>query len=112
MRRSSLEKPMASESQHCGEGTGAAILRAVAGDPIALCTLPPGLKQVDAPGGGDALADLALRAMAVLIDGLSEHEREKMGMVMGTTCGCLEMDREFDRSRRESGGRFASPAAF
>ncbi len=62
--------------------------------------------------GGDKLATLAGRTMAVVLAGLPEHGREKVGLVVGTTMGCLEADWEFDRSRREAEGRYASPAAF
>jgi hypothetical protein len=61
---------------------------------------------------GDKLAALAARTMAAVLAELPEKGREKTGLMVGTTLGCLEADREFDRSRREAEGRYASPAAF
>jgi len=49
--------------------------------------------------------------MEILLRDVRMDERARMGVVMGTVAGCLEVDREFDRSRREN-ARYASPAAF
>lgn len=38
-------------------------------------------------------------------------DKSRVGLIVGTTLGCLEADRAFDLSRREN-PRFASPAAF
>lgn len=62
--------------------------------------------------GPDPLASVAFAAASAAIDNLRATERETMGIVVGTTLGCLETDRLFDRSRRDAGGRYASPAAF
>jgi hypothetical protein len=45
-----------------------------------------------------------------LVEGILE--RGRMGLVVGTTLGCVGEDRRFDLSRREAGGRYVSPGAF
>ncbi len=60
----------------------------------------------------DSIGELAMRAAEKLMVHVSAEKRAAVGLVIGTTLGCLETDREFERSRRESGGRYASPAAF
>jgi hypothetical protein len=55
---------------------------------------------------------VALQALEPLIGAIPAEKLASTGLVLGTTLGCLEMDREFDRSRREDNGRYASPAAF
>jgi hypothetical protein len=62
--------------------------------------------------GADALADAALRACLPLLSEMTGADLDRTGVVIGTAFGCLETDRLFDRSRREHGGRYASPAAF
>ncbi|MGN6370605.1 MAG: beta-ketoacyl synthase N-terminal-like domain-containing protein [Phycisphaerae bacterium] len=54
----------------------------------------------------------AMGVMGRLMEFVPEGLRERVGLVIGTTLGCLETDREFERSRVEAGGRYASPAAF
>jgi hypothetical protein len=59
----------------------------------------------------DRLTDQAFRAMELLLEPIGQEERARMGLVIGTAAGSLEVDRVFDRSRRGN-PRFASPAAF
>ncbi len=59
----------------------------------------------------DPLAAALLHAVALLVSTLSEPARERLGLILATTHGCLHTDRDFDRSRRDD-PRFASPAAF
>ncbi len=49
---------------------------------------------------------------ALLLRDVPMQQRENMGLFIGTRYGCLEDDRIFQQSRREDGGKFASPAAF
>ena len=89
------------------------ILRAAAIDSEAVSLLPLDQNaQFEDLRGADALADVALRVCAPLLDGISGGDRDRTGLVIGTGFGCLETDRVFDQSRRENGGRYASPAAF
>ena len=69
---------------------------------------------VAASGGsnGASSGEVAERAMGSLMEQVPAEKRAEVGLVIGTTLGCLETDREFERSRREAGGRYASPAAF
>jgi len=60
----------------------------------------------------DPLASLALGALQPLVGRIPAEKRAATGLVLGTTLGCLETDRAFDRSRREHNGRYASPTAF
>jgi hypothetical protein len=60
----------------------------------------------------DPAANLMLRLAAALLQRLPSDARANTGLVIGTAQGSLAADLEFDRSRREMGGRYASPAAF
>ena len=53
-----------------------------------------------------------MHAVGKLLEQVPMEKRAGVGLVIGTTLGCLETDREFERSRREAGGRYASPTAF
>jgi hypothetical protein len=61
---------------------------------------------------GEPMARLMLRLVGHALRGVPVEARLGMGLVLGTTTGCLAADAEFDASRREAGGRYASPAAF
>ncbi len=60
----------------------------------------------------DPLALAATNAVGQLLKETLTDVRRTMGMVIGTTLGCLEQDRRFDESRCQDNGRYASPAAF
>lgn len=89
-----------------------AIVRAAAGTQAGCFTLPEGLGPGEATASGDPMAALMLRLAALLLVDIPPEERASLGVVLGTTTGCLAADAAFDRSRREAGGRYASPAAF
>jgi hypothetical protein len=88
------------------------ILRATSATPRTLHLLPEAPPPPTGFHGADLLADLALRAAFPLLANLSDTDRDRTGLLIGTAFGCLETDRLFDRSRREAAGRYASPAAF
>jgi 3-oxoacyl-(acyl-carrier-protein) synthase len=89
------------------------ILRAAAIRNGSMSLLPTGQNtQIGELRGADVLADVALRACVPLLIGISDGDRDRTGLVIGTGFGCLETDRVFDQSRRDNGGRYASPAAF
>lgn len=60
----------------------------------------------------DPVGDQALRLVGQLLRQVPPTGREGMGLFMGTRFGCLEDDRNFQRSRLADGGKYASPAAF
>jgi 3-oxoacyl-(acyl-carrier-protein) synthase len=53
----------------------------------------------------------AAEAVAELLAHMPAELVARVGLVIGTTRGCLEADRLFDESRRDN-ARYASPAAF
>jgi len=61
---------------------------------------------------GDPLASVCLQLAATVLQPLSREDRTAAGIFLATRHGCLQTDIEFDRSRRETNGRFVSPAAF
>jgi 3-oxoacyl-(acyl-carrier-protein) synthase len=60
----------------------------------------------------DPAASVMLQLAEAALHDLSPPDRTELGVVLGTVVGSLQADWEFDRSRREAGGRYASPAAF
>ncbi len=88
------------------------IIRAATANMESRCVFQPALVPATEIRGADQLADVALQACEPLVCDLDERMKSRTGLVIGTALGCLETDRDFDRSRREAGGRYASPAAF
>ena len=64
----------------------------------------------------DPLGALMLRLTESVLGGIQTATLPQsfadIALILGTTRGCPQSDWEFDRSRREAGGRYASPAAF
>ncbi len=60
----------------------------------------------------DPLANILLQLATSVLTDLPPHLRQQTAIILGTPHGCLHADWEFDRSRREAHGRYASPAAF
>jgi hypothetical protein len=88
------------------------ILRAAAGEGDALWSLPASPPCENAGLPADPLSALAIRALRALTGALPDSVCRPLGLFLGTTTGSLPADREFDRSRRDAAGRYASPAAF
>jgi hypothetical protein len=88
------------------------IAAAAAADASRVWSIPPQRADVAFFDGIDTLTNIALRAAMCILEPLPSTVRADMGIVIGTSSGSLEMDRIFDRSCREAGGRYASPAAF
>jgi 3-oxoacyl-(acyl-carrier-protein) synthase len=55
---------------------------------------------------------LAATAIASALVGLESLRRSRVGVVVGTSVGCLEENEVFDRTRRERGPRAAEPRRF
>ena len=55
---------------------------------------------------------LAATAIASALDGLEPFPRSRIGVVVGTSVGCLEENEVFDRTRRERGPRAVEPRRF
>jgi 3-oxoacyl-[acyl-carrier-protein] synthase II len=55
---------------------------------------------------------LAATAIASALDGLESLPRSRVGVVVGTSVGCLEENEVFDRTRRERGPRAVEPRRF
>ena len=85
------------------------ILRAAAWD-----TRQPPAPPGDLPANTQTsdLSSILLQLATSVLTNLPPHLRQHTAIILGTPHGCLQADWEFDRSRREFGGRYASPAAF
>ncbi|HEY4329588.1 MAG TPA: hypothetical protein VGN88_07620 [Phycisphaerae bacterium] len=70
------------------------------------------LAETDLLAAPSPLAAICLRLAATLLAKVSEPARSSSGIILGTRHGCLRTDIDFDQSRREAAGRFASPGAF
>jgi hypothetical protein len=67
----------------------------------------PGMDYFEVPP-----SSLPFLLTEALVQTLSPEQRSKMGIILTTRRGSQAIDEEFDRSRRDADGRYASPAAF
>jgi hypothetical protein len=88
------------------------ILSAASANGDAMRTFPPDLPLHEFESHTDPLLSSTLRLTNALIKPLSTADHAAAAIIFATHYGSLRVDHEFDRSRHEADGRYASPAAF